>query len=139
MLHCKQTPVRHLHSSFRDSTARRKGRLPSMIFFDFLLMIYDEKTDVLGVISKFLVVDYVMHLSPEHCQAACSQRLELLPTLWLTQLTSGPAGRVSNAVGRRNNPLLIAKLSIIAHWSFSSRDLQVGSLSLMPVHSEPRN
>lgn len=61
-------------------------------FFEFPLMIYDEKTDVSGVISKFLVVDCVMHLSPGHCQAACSQRLEILPTLWLTRLTSGPAG-----------------------------------------------
>lgn len=72
--------------------SQKKETLPKFAFFEFPLMIYDEKTDVSGVISKFLVVDYVVHLSLGHCQAACSQRLELLPTLWLTRLASGPAG-----------------------------------------------
>ena len=72
--------------------SQKKGTLTKFSFFEIPLMIYDEKTNVSGVISKFLVVDCVKHLSPGHCQAACPQRLELLPTLWLTRLTSGPAG-----------------------------------------------
>lgn len=44
--------------------SQKKGTLTKFAFFEFPLMIYDEKTDVSGVISKFLVVDYVMHFEP---------------------------------------------------------------------------
>lgn len=54
--------------------SQKEGTLTKFAFFEFPLMIYDEKTDVSGVISKFLVVDYVMHLSPGHCQSSlCSE------------------------------------------------------------------
>lgn len=58
--------------------SQKKGTLTKFASFEFSAMIYDEKTDVWGVISKFLVVDCVLHLSPGHCQASCSHQLELL-------------------------------------------------------------
>lgn len=58
------------------SKARRKGHLPRLLYLNFQSWLMIRRQMFRGVISKFLVVDYVMHLSPGHCQASCSHGIK---------------------------------------------------------------